>query len=242
MARRDQIVAFQSEAVINGDTIDADVVETDVLAAGRDFRALLISLRDARIESDVVLDVAADRGQLVDRVAGHQRAGPGLVGAEYLGANAGNRLHGFQRGHVVVERNVNFRHPVEVEVHPIAAIGASTSLVDGDRVRTTDAQAAGVVTAFGIGDRAADRARFGVGDGDFRICHRLAISADNTATNTGGRALGERGSGCKDGEQAKGEFGDADAVVMGHYVGLGALCALREKVDVGSANPSSECV
>src|SRR5690606_27319691 len=62
LAHGREVVRLQAEGVAGVDAVDADGVVARVLAADADLAARLVALGDARIQADVVLDVAVGRG------------------------------------------------------------------------------------------------------------------------------------------------------------------------------------
>src|SRR5690606_10486850 len=118
----------------------------------------------------------------------------------------GHHFNALQGGHVARQRGVDGVHLVQVEVHAFFGLGAFARLGDGDGVRATHAQAARVVAARGIGRGAADRARLGVGDGDFGTGHRRTAVVGDKAADAGRGALGKGGGGRKGRDKTKGEL------------------------------------
>jgi len=57
---RRQVVGLEAEGIVGGGSVDGDRVEPDVLANRGNFAALLVGLRDARIQAGVILQVALD--------------------------------------------------------------------------------------------------------------------------------------------------------------------------------------
>ncbi len=184
-----QVVGLQAEWIGSADAVDADRVVARVLAAGGNRAVGLADLRDARIQPDVVLDVAIGRRKALDGLERDVRACAHLVGTEDLRTASGDRLHRAERRHFVVERGVDRVDLVQGQIDVLFGIGPRAGLVDRDAVRTADTEAARVVAAAGIRDSPADRARLGVQDGDFRARHRLPIGTRNDTADTGGGAL-----------------------------------------------------
>ena len=207
-----------------------------MLATGGDLATPLIGLRQARVQAHVILDAALDRRQRLDLLTGYVAARTHLVRAEDLRAHRGDGFNRLQCRHVARQVGVEGVDLVEVQVHAFLGLRTSTGLVDGDCVRTADAQAAGVVAAVIAGNRAADRAGLDVDDGDFGTGHGLAVGADDTTADTGGGALRECRRGGKGGEQAKREPGQPDAVRMGHYSGLGDMMTAGRPPALGSCH------
>src|SRR3546814_11922681 len=65
-----QTVGVQAKSVIDRHAIDGDRVETGVLAKRRNLAAFLVGLRQTRIETGVVLQIAVDRRKAADLFAG----------------------------------------------------------------------------------------------------------------------------------------------------------------------------
>ena len=127
---------------------------------------------------------------------------------------------GAEGGDVVVELGIDRADLVQAQVHVLFGIAAGTGLVDGDGVRTADAQATGVVATACIGDGAADRARLDVGDGDFSAGNGLAVCTDDLAADAGGGALRENGSRGKRDHQAQRQLRQPDAIRVSHIDNL----------------------
>ncbi|CRD47817.1 hypothetical protein BN1263170055 [Stenotrophomonas indicatrix] len=231
-----QVVGFQAERIAGTDAIDADRVVTGVLTTDRDRTVGLADLRDARIEADVILDVAVHRRQRLQRFAVDVGAGAHLVGAEQVAAHCGSHdLDGIQigGGDIAGQVGVDRVDLVQVEVHALFGLGALTRLGDGDGVRTTHAQAARVVTTRRIGGRTRNRARFGVGDGDFSTSNRRARIGHDLAADTGRGALGEGGSGGERSDETKGELGHPE------WVSHCSVASMRVGDGGKKAHPSS---
>src|SRR5690606_2210776 len=212
-----QVVRLQTERIARADAVDADGVEAGVLATGGDRTVRLADLRDTRVKTDVILDVAVGRRQRFHLLAGHVGAGTHLVGTEDFRATGhGHHLHRFQRGRsqVAGQGGIDGVDLVQVQVHAVFGLGAFTRLGDGDGVRTTHAQAARVVTTGGVSGCTADRARLDVGDGDFSTSHRRAAVVDDLAADAGGGALGKRRRSRKCGHETKGKLGHPNAWVI----------------------------
>ncbi|OPZ11510.1 MAG: hypothetical protein BWZ07_01954 [Alphaproteobacteria bacterium ADurb.BinA280] len=75
-----KVVRLQTKRIVGGDAVDLDGVEAGVLTTHRDFAALLVGLRHARVKADIVLDVAANRRQRADLRLADIGAGAHLVG------------------------------------------------------------------------------------------------------------------------------------------------------------------
>src|SRR5690606_7506626 len=150
LAHGREVVRLQAEGVAGVDAVDADGVVARVLAADADLAARLVALGDARIQADVVLDVAVGRGQRLDLLLRHAGAGAHLVRAEDV-RTAGHADHadGAQLGHFADQRGVDGRDLVQGQVDAFLGAGALARLGHGHGVRTADAQAAGVVAAAG---------------------------------------------------------------------------------------------
>ena len=212
------VVGLEAERVGVADAVDADDVEARVLATGRDRAIGLADLRDARVEADVVLDVARRRRQGLEGVVVEVGAGAHLGGTEDLGATGhADRGHGGERGDVAGELGVDGVGGVQAEIDVVLGLGAGAGLGDGDLVRAAHAQAAGAVAATGVGGHATRGAGLDVGDGDFGVGDRLAIGAHHDAADARGRrALREDGCGGKRGDQAERKFRHTEGVVTGH--------------------------
>ena len=232
-----QVVGLQAERVAGADAVDADGVVAGVLAAGRDRTVSLADLRDARIEADVVLDVAVGRRQRFDGFAADVGAGAHLVGAEDFRTGDGNGFHRGERGDVVFQFGIDRVDLAQRQVDVFFGVGTRARLVDGDAVRATDAQAARGVTAAGIRGGAADRARFDVGDRDFRTRDRLAIRTGDDTGNAGGGALRESGGCGKCDDQPERQLGKSNAGMLHGQVSLGyRLTKMRGGAGRGRTN------
>ena len=217
--RGGQVVGLKAEGVAGVDAVDGHRVVAGILAAGGDFAALFVGLRNARIETRVILQVATDRSEGIDLVAGHVAAGAHLVGAEDHrtgGAGDGDGIEILR-----ADREIDLRDLIQREVDVVFAAVARAFLVGGDLVRTADAQTAGVVATVVVGDDAADRARFAVHDGDFSAGDRLTIGSNDLATYSGGGVLRERRCRRKGDDQSDRQFRKSETVRMVHFaIGL----------------------
>src|SRR5690606_7674095 len=217
LAHGREVVRLQTEGVAGVHAVDADGVVARVLATDGQLAARLVGLRHARVEADVVLDVAVDRRQSLDLLLLDAGARAHLVGAEHFRATReADHLHRAQAGDVTGQRCVDGADLVQGQVHALLGLGAFAGLGLGHGVRTTHAQAAGVVAAAGVGGGTADGTGLDVGNGHFGAGNRLAAGAGHHATDTGGGALGEDGGSGKGGDQSKGELGHAKSTVISH--------------------------
>src|SRR5690606_25975428 len=115
----------------------------------------LVDHGDARVEARDVIDRAAGLRQDLQLAAADRGADALGVRGEQVLRGAGHDGHGAQVGDARVEDGVDVGHLVELQVDVVAGGRALACLVDGDGVRTTDAEAAGGVVAVRIGQRAA---------------------------------------------------------------------------------------
>ena len=154
------------------------------------------SMKVTRIQAHQILDVAADGRRNFDLLLADVGARAHLGGAEHFRTTADSGdLHGVQvgRGEVAGQGGIDGAGLVHAQVDAIFGLGAFTRLGDGDRVRTTHAQAARVVAAGRIGGRTRNGARLGVGDGDFSAGNGLAAAGHDLAADTGRGAWAKAG-------------------------------------------------
>ena len=157
-----QVVGFKAEAVADVDAVNGDRVVAAVLAGYRDLAAILVGLRQARIESGYVLQVALD----------------GRVGGQFAVADAGTRAHAgavelvadgaagdFDGGGDHTQLAVQRQGLGQQQVDAVALV-AQSALADDDRVGPAHAQTPDVVAARSVREHGVDRAGLGVADGD----------------------------------------------------------------------------
>ena len=206
-----QAVVVQAEGVARVDGVDGDAVVAEVLAVGRERAAVAVGDHDAGIGAHDVLDRAVG-GRHAVHVFARERRGDALV-VRLDDRRARHRDGGqFLRG----DRHVDLRHLVQGQVDVLLRLRAGFGLVDRDRVRAADAQAARCVTTVGVGDRLADRARFGVHDRHFGARDGLAGGIDHATADTGGRALCEHGRGSEGRDQRNRQLRQPDAISISH--------------------------
>src|SRR5690606_12830435 len=219
LAHGREVVGLQPEGIAGVDAVDADGVVARILAADADLAARLVALGDARIHAHIVLDVAVCRLQRLDLLLLDVGPGPHLVRAEDVrAASHADCRDGAEGRHVRSQRRVDRVHLVQRQVYVVLGLRAFARLGDRDLVRATDAQAAGVVAAAGIGSGAADRARFDVRDDHFRAHDGLAAVVGHQAADTRGGALGENGGCGERSDQTDRQLRQSDAVAVGHVV------------------------
>src|SRR5690606_15560118 len=190
LARGRQAVRLKAEGVVGADAVDADDVVARVLAADEDLVARLLGLDDARVEAGVVLQAALDRREGLDLVAGDVGAGTHLLGAEHVGAGGADHLDGLQLGDIGAGQvDIDGGELAQDQVHVLLHFALESVTDHGDGVRAADAQAAGVVTAAGIGGGTRGGARGSVDDDHLGAGNRLTLFGGHHTAEGGGGLL-----------------------------------------------------
>ena len=190
---RGQAVGFEAEGVAGGHAVDRDRVVSRVLAQRRDLAALFVGLRNARVDSGVILQVALDRGQRVE-------LGAADIGARtHVGPVEGavGRLTGDDHGGGA-ELGVEAQCLGERQ-HDAFTLLRLAVLAEGDGVGPADAQTAGGVAAVRIGDSIADRLGFGVQYRHRHASQRFAVTSNDPPADCGRGVLCQRGCSHDDG-------------------------------------------
>ena len=206
-------VGFQAEGVVHGHAVDGHRVVARVLAGHGHFAAVLVGLRDARIETREVLQVAVDRC-LGFQVGARDRGDRAhrLVREDF---RAGSRTGHGDGLHLLAQGGVDGGGFRQLDEHAFAALGDAV-LGDDDRVRAAYTQATCNVTAFCVGRDIADRTGLGVNNLHLGADCRIAVSGRDTATDGRGGVLreGRRSSQCN--RQSQRQFGEPDLLLSDH--------------------------
>ena len=212
LARGRQAVRFQAEGVGDRHAVDGDRVEARVLAAGRDFAAFLVGLRQARILACVVGQRTGDRRLRHQLGAADVGARTHVAAVELVRLGLAGDVHD---GHFLAQGRVDSGGFRQVGEDVVDGFNVAV-LRHGDRERTADAQAACDVATFGIGGDRADRTRLGVADGDLCTCNRLAVRASDAAADGGGGVLCEGRRSRQRNRQSQRQLGQPDLFVSDH--------------------------
>ena len=215
LARGRAARGFQAERVVDRHAVDGHRVVARVLAGDRQFAALLVGLRDARVGAGIVLQVAVDRAldlqlRVADRGAGTH---VGAVEDVRTGAVAGDG-HGLHRCADGRVHGGGFR---QLQVDAFAFFGNAV-LGNRDRVRTAGTQAARDVAAFGVGRDVADRTGFGVDDLHRRPGRGTTVRARDTTGDSRRRVLRQSRRTRERDRQSQRQLRQLDPFLIDHWI------------------------